>query len=647
MTGKRLRDVTKWLSIVSVLSGCVACSGNDGLQTAAPPRAAPVPAVDPGKYEGIKEIEGALVSTNCTTSGTLMTLPVAEGETLQVSYRPGDDMVVLNGNNASGGPCEIPAATGKLKLLASGTGVTLARTVILDYSGGLYMKGVGTAPGITIDFTVTGGNSTDTVQVRGTTNADKIALGAGVSSARALNMNAGSTTGLDSVVDVTMKSVENVTISAGDGDDVINASGVFGTGAIYPTDTLLLGGDGNDTITGGAGSDTITGGNDNDQLDGGLGNDIFKASSSEDGADTILITGTTPGADTVDYSARKNDVTLTLDGSTGSGESGGGEGDKIPDKIATVIGGAGDDTITISPSSTLAHTVLGGSGADTFNGGLGADVFDGQSGSDVCHGDKATMSYATRALPVVVTIAAGTNDGYAAGASGSAGSSTNAGTTSDKRVNVAGLTGATDTAGRLLTISGFTTGTNDGTYPVVSSSGSTAVVIDTSSNAAFDETALGGTLTWSFIAEADDVDCANVVGGLTTNTITGDVRANLIRGGAASDTLKGGGGRDQIYGGGGNDALEGGDGDDMLYGDDGDDTMYGGLGNDALHGGDGNDTLVGGDDDDIIEGDAGADTFNCDGVLDASATAGTTPGEIDITVDYTAGVDTSSVNCER
>jgi Ca2+-binding RTX toxin-like protein len=613
--------------------------------SAAPPAATPT-APRPGAYEGVKEIEGALVSTNCTVSGTLMTLAVPEGETAQVSYRAGDDTVVVNANNGNGGPCEISNTTGKLKLIASGSGVSAGRTVILDYSSGFFMKGVGSTPGITIDFTVGSGvGSTDTVQVRGTTVVDKIALGAGASNARALNMNAGTGTGLDSVVDVTMKSIENVTISAGDGDDMINASGVFGTGTAYPTDASLLGGDGNDVITGGLGNDTITGGNDTDVMDGGPGNDTFRMGSSEDGADTINITGTTPGADTVDYSSRKNDVTVTLDGSAASGESGGGEGDRIPDKIATVIGGAGDDTFNISPSSVLAHTVRGGPGADTFNGGMGADVFDGGAGADVCHGDKATMSYATRTLPVVVTIAAGSNDGYAAGAMGTTGSSSNNGTTSDKRVNIASLTGSTNTDGRLITVTGFTTATNDGTYLVVSASGS-SVVIDTSSNPAFDETSLAGTLTWSFIAESDDVDCANVTGGMAANTITGDSRNNVIRGGAVNDTLKGDAGRDLIYGGTGNDTLEGGDDDDMLYGEDGNDGLYGGAGNDALHGGTGSDILIGGDQDDILEGDADPDIFNCDGNQDSGGTPGTDKGEIDITVDYTVGVDTSSTNCE-
>jgi Ca2+-binding RTX toxin-like protein len=605
---------------------------------------APSPPVDPRDYEGITEIEGAL-STTCTLTATLMTLGVAEGETVMVSYRASDDKVVLNASTSLGAPCEIAAATGKLKLIASGSGSTSGRTVILDYSSALFMKGVGATPGITIDFSISSGNSTDTVQVRGSAGVDRFALGAGASSARALNVNAGSGTGLDSVTDVTLKSVETVIISAGDGDDVLTAAGVFGTGMAYPADAQLLGGDGNDQITGGAGNDLLTGGDGNDQLDGGPGNDTYRMGTADDGADTITLTGTSPGADTVDYSLRTSSVTLTIDGSTGSGESGGGEGDRIPDKIATIIGGAGDDTITIAPGSVLPHTVLGGHGADTFTGGLGADVFDGGSGADICHGDKATMSYASRALPVVVTIGAGSDDGYAMGANGASGAAANSGTTSDKRVSINSITGASNTADRLITITGFTTGTNNGTYPVISSSAS-SVLIDTSTNPAFDETSLAGTLTWSFIAEGDDVDCAKVTGGLGANIITGDARANVIRGGGANDTLRGGDGPDQLYGGAGNDTLEGGDGDDMLYGDDGVDGLYGGAGNDSLHGGPGNDTLVGGDHDDILEGDADADAFNCDVNLDASGTAGTTPGEIDITVDFTVGTDTSKTNCE-
>jgi Ca2+-binding RTX toxin-like protein len=430
-----------------------------------------------------------------------------------------------------------------------------------------------------------------------------------------------------------MKQVENLVVNGGDGDDVISAAGGTGAiGAVYPTAVQFYGGAGNDTLTGGAANDKFVGGS---------------------GADTYFGSA---GNDTVDYSARSVALTLkTIVGDNAavsastdtSGDTAGAEGDKISDKIVNIIGGSGIDTITIDPTSTVAHNVTGGYGADVFTGGTAVDVFDGGTGADVCNGAKATMSYASRLLPVTVTIGSMANDGYPVGSNGAAGVFTQNGTTSDKRVNVTVVTAATDTVGRLITISGSTGGTNDGTYPVTAVNSATSVVIDTSSNAAFDETVLTGTLTWAFIAEADDVQCGNVTGSATAvNTITGDGNANIIRGGSANDVLKGGAGIDWIYGGAGADAIEGGADADTIFGENGADTIYGGAGDDTINGGEGIDTMYGGDGDDIMEGGTEADVFDCDGNLDATPTAGSAPGEIDISVDYLMGTDTSTVNCE-
>ena len=105
------------------------------------------------------------------------------------------------------------ASTATLRVTASGTAVALGRTIIVDYANGLYMLGAGSTPGIVIDLTVAGASSPDTLQVRGSTGVDNFALGAGAASASALNVNAGSGTGLDSVADLTFKSVETVIIA--------------------------------------------------------------------------------------------------------------------------------------------------------------------------------------------------------------------------------------------------------------------------------------------------------------------------------------------------------------------------------------------------------------------------------------------------
>lgn len=99
--------------------------------------------------------------------------------------------------------------------------------------------------------------------------------------------------------------IQQVSVSGGDGNDVIDASAFLG-GSINAT-----GDAGDDKITGSAGDDVINGGTGNNALSGGAGNDLFVKDSAGiqgsvgndvidggDGNDTIkyrsLITETTP-----------------------------------------------------------------------------------------------------------------------------------------------------------------------------------------------------------------------------------------------------------------------------------------------------------------------------------------------------------------
>ena len=626
MTGK-LRQTARWASLLGVCCSFLGCSAADEVPHSPQAPQGPKPAAA-DDYEGISEIQGRLTAS-CTISATMASIAVADGESLLISYRSSDDKVVLNATTSSAAPCEINS-TATLRVTASGTQVAQGRTVIIDYSDGLFMKGTSaTTALLLIDFGTV--NSSDTLQVRGSPGADKFTLGAGTGTTRALNVNAGSGAGLDAFADVTFKSIETVLVSAGAGNDVIDAAGGAGTGTAFPTAVQLLGGDDNDTLSGGAGNDILTSGDGNDTMDGNAGNDTFRMGAISDGADTINITGTTPGTDTVDYSSRTNGVTINVDGTASSGE---GEGDSIPDKMAIIIGGKGSDNITIGASSTLAHVVYGGLGDDTFTGGLGADVFDGQLGGDTCIGDKATMTYATRTAPLTITIDTSADDGAAA-ASGTSATASNPTGAADGLVTIVAPTGAlTGTEGRMLKLSGFTgTPANDDAttgYPIVTVNSATSVVIDISANTSFVEADLSGSgaLAWSLDAEADNVQCNIVLGGSGNDTITGDTRGNLIRGGL------------------GNDTITGGAGDDLLSGDDGDDTIYGGDGNDTVVGGNGNDPLYGGDGNDILQGDAGIDVLQCDGD-NAAGDPGMAPGEADFTVDRNTPSTETVAGCEH
>ena len=76
-----------------------------------------------------------------------------------------------------------------------------------------------------------------------------------------------------------------------------------------------------------------------------------------------------------------------------------------------------------------------------------------------------------------------------------------------------------------------------------------------------------------------------------------------------NDQLIGEQGNDTIYAGSGDDQIFANNGDDVLYGEDGNDYLDGGAGQDKLYGGIGNDTLMGGAGNDILDGGAGDDNY--------------------------------------
>jgi len=97
------------------------------------------------------------------------------------------------------------------------------------------------------------------------------------------------------------------------------------------------------------------------------------------------------------------------------------------------------------------------------------------------------------------------------------------------------------------------------------------------------------------------------------------------------DVLIGGDGDDVLSGGGGDDLLDGGPGDDALFGEAGDDVLNGGAGDDTLDGGDGFDVFVfdfgtdpGGPGRDTVVFDRGADTVALQGLDPAAVTVETT-----------------------
>jgi Ca2+-binding RTX toxin-like protein len=596
-----------------------------------------------GSNPDLAQTHATLISSTCTVTSSSLSVAVNAGETVIIALSATDGKVTVNGNQADGSACE--AAPSAAITVTPGTDGD--HSVYLDYSSGLFAKAIAAnAPRIKLNL---GTGVNDTLTVRGTSDNDAFYLGKGTTlNTYLLNVNGGVSPAGDAFADVSVVGAEHVTISAGAGDDTIDASGLYGTSAPYPTALGLYGGPGDDTIKGGAGDDTLSGDAGNDLLNGGKGNNTYAGGTTNDGTDVITVT--TGAVDTVDYSQRFNPVSVVLNNSAVSGET--AENDTIPDTVSTVLGGFGNDSLSAA-GSTRAHTLMGGPGNDTLTGGSGSDTLLGGNGTlqvdgdDLFIGSKATANYGTRTAPITVTIntlgmaGADANDGDPATTRHvQTATHSSAGATIVAATNT--LTGLQNmdagSVGRKLVISGSTGNHDNGTYHIASVTNATSVVLNSTDTAANVNWADDNAAGWSFAedagAEKDEVRCQNVTGSATAaNTISGDGTNNWITGGSDVDTLVGG------------------DGDDTLIGFDGADTLYGGAGDDTLIGGAGNDFLHGGDGNDVLEGDGDADFFQCDGKNDAT-TNGSAPGADDYTVDYNPNAPDSDtraipVDCER
>jgi Ca2+-binding RTX toxin-like protein len=227
------------------------------------------------------------------------------------------------------------------------------------------------------------------INIRGGSGANTIDL-SGVAAADFTGLTSVSVTGGDGDDIITGTADFNDTIIAGDGNDTITV----GIGA-----TSVDGGDGHDTIVAGDGNDTIEGGDGHDLITAGAGNDSVRAGdgndtvSGEDGDDTIeagdgedLINGNA-GLDVIN-GGFGDDMLMgdadddTVFGGAGDDIIGGGDGDDslVGNSQNDVISGeAGDDSISAGSGADVA---TGGDGNDFINGQAGNDTLDGENGND-------------------------------------------------------------------------------------------------------------------------------------------------------------------------------------------------------------------------------------------------------------------------
>ncbi|WP_425353030.1 beta strand repeat-containing protein, partial [Alsobacter soli] len=270
--------------------------------------------------------------------------------------------------------------------LAGGAG-----TDLVDYSG--------SAAGVTVDLTSTGGQSGGDAQgdvllgvenvlgsaaganwLKGDPGANMLAGGAGadtlVGGAGADTMTGGA--GIDTADYRTSAAGVTVDLTAatqagGDaqGDVLSGIERVYGA----TNDANRIAGDASaNDIYGGLLGDLLSGGAGDDSIDGGAGDDTLAGGA---GADT-LIGGA--GSDTADYTASIAGVTVDL---TAASQSGGdAQGDRL-NGIENLIGSAtsanrltGDANANVLTGGAGNDTVIGGAGADTLAGGAGVDTVD-------------------------------------------------------------------------------------------------------------------------------------------------------------------------------------------------------------------------------------------------------------------------------
>jgi Ca2+-binding RTX toxin-like protein len=378
-------------------------------------------------------------------------------------------------------------------------------------------------------------------------------------------------------------SLRAVRVDAGAGDDTVMVDeGLFVTADV-------TGGDGNDTLIGGGG---------HDQLDGQRGNDVL---DGRGGADAMI---GRDGFDTVDYSARRGDLFVSLEAGAAQPDDGeAGEGDSADATIEIVLGGAGDDHLssdhTTSPRIFYGNagddTLVGSDGADRLNGGggddsilagAGDDVLVGGAGRDVLHGESGvdTVSYHYASSPVSVDIDGFSNDGAR-------------GERDNVHVDVENVVGGS------------------GGDRLVGHEGAVNQVANTLDGGAGND--------WLEGRNGDDV----LIGGLGEDMLNGGHGADVLRGGLGTDRLIGGYGFEDVVdysdratgvevsldgiaddgAGAENDAID----DDVegIVGSAHDDVIVGSFHANAIFGGAGNDTIRGAGGEDVLVGGPGVDTF--------------------------------------
>ena len=372
-------------------------------------------------------------------------------------------------------------------------------------------------------------------------------LAANVTSLVITGSDASDTIDLSNVTASTYQQLEDVQITAGNGNDQIIGSSYddriwagHGHDVVHAGDgnDWINGQGGNDVVTGGAGRDSMLGGGGHDEFDGGADNDFAQGNSGND-----LLRGGA-GNDRLNGSAGHD----RLVGAVGHDRLLAGAGRDI------LEGGKGDDFLN---GQGGADELYGGDGHDRIKGGIGHDLLVGGDGNDRLMGQDG-------------------NDQLLGGAGDDI---------------LRGQDGADVLTG----------GTGDDLFN--GGSGFDRLTESFDVDFLLTDTTLIGAGTDQLIR----IDGATLLGGIGDNTLDarGFSGSAILLGQAGDDVIFGGSGNDILSGNSGNDILSAGAGNDELFGGSGNDIVLGGAGNDILNGQGGNaDTLDGGSGQDVYDTDS-------------------------------------------
>ena len=292
-------------------------------------------------------------------------------------------------------------------------------------------------------------------------------------------------------------------------------------------------------VNGGAGNDTLTAGVGNETLNGGTGSDtfVFDPDLTEGSDEVIESPGTTGGTGTLDFSAAQSAITVDISSTEQQQVDPLGHLNLTlaeDDTIATVIGGAKNNTITCN---ALDDTITAGAGQATLTAGPGNDTFEFgnnwgnatvvQSGSTTAGEGLDTLDFSK--VTTNLTASVNPQSLTSSDADGALNVSTpgTSGTDSVIATDIATLVGGT--------------GSNTLNYSDYYSTSGSGITVDL---------ATGTATTFQRVQNFENVTASNC-----NDSITGDSNANILIGGAGDDTFSGGGGQDTITGGSGVNTL--------------------------------------------------------------------------------------------